>query len=111
VAYTPSDGAAPTTAAKPAVQQANDLSPSSLSALTGVFNKFESYGVADGVVDGSEFTAMLGSKEFEALDEDVKLKTKYVYERAGNSEFHTVDEWVAKVAKAKVPAGWQPQTV
>jgi hypothetical protein len=79
--------------------------------LATAMRKHENDGVTDGVKDGSEFTKFIGSTELDDLAPDVKRKAQWVYERAANDEFHTVDEWVTKIAKAKPPAGWQPQTV
>ncbi len=119
VSYTPTDAGAttnplPTTATTNPVgadAQASNLPPEAASLLAAAMRKHENDGVADGVMDGSEFTKFLGSTDFDDLPTDVKRKTQWVYDHAANNDFHKVDEWVAKIAKANPPANWQPQTV
>lgn len=63
----------------------------------------------DGVLDGNEFRHFIESSDFGSLPDDLKTKCQYVFDNAGNSEFHTPLEWATKIMNAKPPQGWKSE--
>jgi hypothetical protein len=91
----------PFRAVTPPARQSSGAASMSLAKLTAMIEKYQDTDVKDGVVDGSEMRKFMESADFDSLPKEVQLQAKYIFDKAGNNEFHTAGEWAAKILAAK----------